>query len=398
MGARLGWVALAALGCTGPRGAAGPDASSTPTTPHPPLSLPATLATPSEVPPDALVHHDGRPVADPDDWRLHRRPDLLELFAHHVYGGSAVTADASGNEVVRTSVDGGTRIELEGQVEGLTLAIALWVPAGEGPFPVILGLNKCGNASVTLEPVLDGGGWQQDDCEGPGSRASYWDASQALAAGVGVATLHQSDIHPDDATYDDGVRRFATPDHHDPWGAIGAWAWGLSRAVDLLVEVPEVDAERIVAFGHSRRGKTALWAAAQDERIGGVWAHQSGTGGATLSRSYGGESVQAVTLLFPHWFAPTFATFAERETHLPVDQHQLIALAAPRPVLVTDGDDDFWADPDGAARSVELAAEVYDFLGADARPEQQRRPGGHDVRADDWALAIDWLRDLGWAP
>jgi len=365
---------------------------------HPPLTFPDALDAPSDEPPDALIHHDGRPVADADDWHTHRVPDLRELLHHYVYGGSVAPEAPVGGEVSRQALAGATRVELVGEVRGLTLTVAVWLPEGDGPFPVIFGLNKCGNPSVTDQAVLDGGGWQEASCEGPGSRASYWAIDTALARGVGVATIHQSDIHPDDASYDDGVRGWEQPDPtHDPWGAIGAWAWGLSRGVDLLVQVPEVDPDRIVLFGHSRRGKTALWATARDERIGAVWAHQSGTGGATLSRSTNGESVRAVTTLFPHWFAPTFATFADRERWLPVDQHQLLALAAPRPLLVTDGSDDLWADPDGAAASVALATEVYAFLGGEVAPVHALRPGGHDVRAEDWALALDWLTDLGWA-
>lgn len=145
-------------------------------------------------------------------------------------------------------------------------------------------------------------------------------------------------------------------------------------------------------MGHSRRGKTALWATAQDLRVDGVWAHQSGTGGQALSRHREGESIGAVTLLFPHWFDDVFPRFDGQETRLPLDQHLLLALAAPRPLRATDGDEDAWADPEGARMAVELAAPVFEALEG-PEPVWDLRPGVHDVTPQDWVDALAWLAE-----
>jgi hypothetical protein len=201
-----------------------------------------------------------------------------------------------------------------------------------------------------------------------------------MDAGWAVATVHQSDTAADD------------PDAIHPAPVVVSWAWGLSLAVDVLQTLDDVDPSRIAVFGHSERGKAALIAGAHDPRIAAVWAHQSGTLGAALTRTFDGESLGALTTSFPHGFTGRLSDFVDNELRLPVDQHLLLAQIAPRPLLVTDGVDDDWANPAGAQQAVELAGPVFALLEGPA-PTWQNRPGGNDVNDDDWETALSFLQE-----
>lgn len=261
--------------------------------------------------------------------------------------------------------------------------IRVWLRLPEGGGPVLLGVNKCGNAAVN--PAGQAPGWVEQEC---GDTDDTWFVDDAVAAGVGVATFHQSDVHPDDASQR-GIRDDFDlgGDPANAWAAVATWSWGLSVAMSALETLPDVG--DVYVWGHSRRGKAALWAAANDARFAGVWSHQSGTAGSAMARSYEGESIAILTAVFPHWFPEWFHAFADRETYLPFDQHLLIASIAPRRVLLTDGDDDAWADPAGTAWSAELAEVAFDTFGGSVTHEL--RDGDHEVLAEDWAAARAWI-------
>jgi hypothetical protein len=359
---------------------------------------------------------DGSAVETAEAWRNRRRPELKRLFAHYVYGYQPVAVPTGVREIKREPSFGGLvrYVELEvtyGDAPPATLS--LFVPPDVASPPVLLALNKCGNHSLSLEPAVTvGASWVDRPCgqapDNRGIRDASWPVEAIVSRGYALATVHESDIDPDDPFDErqDGVHPYfavEAPSADTRWGTLAAWAWGLSRMVDALEQVPDVDASRIATVGHSRRGKAALLAAALDERIAMTIPHQSGTGGATLSRSYGGESVFAITTFFPHWFDGLFAAFANEEPRLPIDQHLLVALVAPRPLMASEGLEDDWADPEGARLSVQAASPVYELLGPsgviisndgsfelDAQLTWQTRPGGHSLQASDWQRFMDF--------
>ncbi len=368
-----------------------------------------------ETPPDPLVSFFTKKTIDsPDAWRDERRGELLELFAHYVYGYAPELVSPEATEIARGELfDGAAEfVELELRYHPVARPITLLVvrPSGVVDAPVLLGLNKCGNHTLLDEPgprVSES--FTLSVCSrSRGSRAAMWPIEDVISRGYAVASFHESDIDPDepvDPRTDDGAQ-LHLPSGVSPdlaWGTIATWAYGLRLAVDALSAGDLIDATRIAVLGHSRRGKAALLAAAHDERIWLAAPHQSGTGGATLSRSKNGESVEIINQLFPHWFGAHFAAFGDNEERLPLDQHLLIALVAPRPVLVTDGSEDDWADPMGARAAVEAADPVYELVGSgglelDSDGEARLagklawhvRPGGHSLEPQDWTIVMDF--------
>jgi len=356
--------------------------------------------------PDALVMSDGRRVRSVRQWENERRPELLELFTREEYGRSPgkpenmsfellESGDAFGGLAVRKQV----RVRY-GQGKNDYLTLLLYVPKNAvAPVPAFLGINFKGNPAVADDPAIlmpessKISGYGVYEFSDRAAESGRWCAEKVLSAGYALATFDRADVDPDfDDNFCNGVHGMYPAPGPDGWGTIAGWAWGLSRALDYLETDPLVDASRVAVIGHSRLGKTALWAGATDTRFAMVISNDSGCGGAAISRRAFGETVSVINHSFPHWFCDNFNKYNDNEAALPFDQHELVALIAPRPVYVASASEDLWADPVGEGISAEEAAKVYALWGRRAvgRIGRHIRPGDHDITDYDWTLYLQF--------
>jgi (4-O-methyl)-D-glucuronate---lignin esterase len=357
--------------------------------------------------PDPLRLDDGEPVTTTAQWEDERRPELLAAFRRAVYGQGLPEPDAESFEVTSTSFPGGTRKRVEITVEG---------PEGTAAFEVTLFVPKTGGGPRGTVLMIDHRGAVGDD---PDRSSGYAPVSTVLAAGYAFASFSVAHIAPDDSrTYRRGMIDLFQPADRplprDAGRAISAWAWGASRAMDYLQTDPDLDPERVAVVGHSRGAKAALWAGAQDTRFAAVVANDSGSTGAKPARrgdgGVGAETVARITAAFPHWFPPAYAAYGDRVDELPVDQHELLALIAPRRVVLGSASGDRNADPEGEFLAYLAAAPVYELYGLGdtglasstwpPRPDRgfagpamayHLRSGDHGLTAADWDI---YLEDL----
>lgn len=360
-------------------------------------------------------------VRTTSDWEK-RRPLIKSILEDEIYGHmpeGGLTEITQKTVVEDGWLDGLAQVEEwqlevtpvyggESLSENAQLTVSLVMPVqGSGPFPVIMMETFCSRTSaVPVNPE------EADSMPGIITfvfgryicRPPYEDI---LAKGYAVAVIPSTDVVPDQS--DAGLaalQRLSPADSakEERWGAIAAWGWTFSRVVDALVEDERIDDEALIAWGHSRYGKAALLAAAYDERIDGVISHQSGTGGASLNRRKKGESIKAITDSYPHWFSTTYADFADHDEDMILDQHHLLALIAPRPVLLGNARRDVWSDPNGAFRAAKGATPAYKLYGKSGLdverldqfvPEDKlsfwMRSGTHGIVNEDWPAFFRFL-------
>ena len=382
---------------------------------------------PEYVLPDPLKMQDGTAVTSTGQWMEERRPELLELFRSEVYGHSAPRQEGQHFKVLNVDHNafGGlaTRKEIAlyfSADERLFMVILMYVPNDvKGPVPAFLTMNLAGNVSVNKDEGISEPteeqlhNWGVYGVPPRGYRQERYPLEMILSRGYALVTFYKNDVDPDyDDGFSNGVQKYIYrhdqnfPDG-DQWGSISAWAWGMSRAMDYLEEDGDVDASKVAVMGHSRGGKTALWAAAQDERFAMAISNCSGCTGAAISRRRKGETVRAIQVTFPNWFCTNYLKYMDNEDALPVDQHELIALIAPRPVYVASASLDRGADPKGEFLGIVGAMPVYRLFGYSGLestefPERPHssiggdrmgyhyREGKHDMLAWDWLHYLDF--------
>ena len=415
-------------------------------------SFAADFPAPADLPrqegfPDVLAARDGTAITSKEQWEKQRKPELRALFEHYMYGRQ-LGRPAGMKHTLRfedKAALNGTATVREFDVQlGLDHPVRLLVVtpnAPSGPRPCFLGLNFYGNHQVLAHPGIalpegwvrpnkDGTGGKKARDEDRGKQTDVWNVATIIQRGYAFASFFQSDLVPDDAPQATAaIAQLATaagvgkPEAGAETATIMAWAWGFSRMLDVLEKLPEIDARKVATVGHSRNGKTALLAAAYDERFALAIPSQAGCGGTGPSRvapelakkdAKGrgtAETIDVINKSFPHWFADNFKGFNEDPARLPFDQHCLAALCAPRPVLFSNATEDQWANPAGQFEMLKLADPVYRLLGVDGigqttQPEISKllpsrlgyfiRPGKHSMATEDWNAWLDyadrWLK------
>lgn len=380
--------------------------------------------------PDPLTTSKGAPVRDAAAWFGVRRPEIIRLFEENQYGKAPgrptdlhfdvydAGAPAFDGKAVRKQV----RITFAKDKSGPAIDLLIYTPAAaRAPVPLLLAISFSANGgAVDDSGVTPGMVWNAKEQKrlpyAPGGRSfGKLDVPALINAGLGVATFYYGDVDPDDVNgLSQGVRALylkpgQTRPDRDEWGTISAWAWGISRAVDYFETDRSVDASRIAIFGVSRLGKTVMWAGAHDTRIAATIASCSGEGGAALSRRNFGETIAHLTAStrYAYQFAANYGAFGGFPDTAPMDGNLLVALHAPRPLLLQTGTTDNWSDPKGEFLAAVDGGRVYrllgkEALGTDVWPAANQpilhdlgyfmHEGGHGTLPTDWPIFIDFLK------
>jgi hypothetical protein len=391
-----------------------------------------TIYDESKVPdyqiPDVLTRFNGGKVKTAKEWFKKQRPAILKNFTEEVYGkvpGTQLISDIKIRETSDKALNGQTirkqvSLFFKNKDRNLEVNVLLYLPKTDRKVPVFLAYNFTGNHAVFNDPNIRlTDSWvannpsvgiinNQVTEQSRASASDRWPVDEIIKAGYGLVTVYYGDIDPDKNDFSDGIqpffyRRNQTQPATNEWGSIAAWAWGLSRVLDYLEKDELVDASRVAVLGHSRLGKAALWAGANDPRFAMVISNESGCGGAALSKRIFGETVQTINTSFPHWFCDNFLKYNNNEAQLTVDQHMLLALIAPRPLYVASASEDLWADPRGEFLAAKYASSVYELLGLEGLPAKEMpevnkpvmgtigyhvRSGKHNLTQYDWQQYI----------
>jgi len=378
--------------------------------------------------PDVLTRFNGGKVKSGKVWLNKQRPEILKKFTDEVYGKVPGKLDISDVKIWETSKDAINGLAIRKQLSlffkkgdrSLEVNVLMYLPKSQQKAPLFLAYNFSGNHAVYNDPNIRlTESWVNNDPsvgiinnqvteQSRATASNRWPVEEIIKAGYGLVTVYYGDVDPDKNDFSDGIEPFfyqenQTRPKYDEWGSIAAWSWGLSRVMDYLEKDEQVDSKKVAVLGHSRLGKTALWAGATDQRFAMVISNESGCGGAALSKRKFGETVQRINTSFPHWFCGNFLKYNNNEEELPVDQHMLLALIAPRPLYVASAEGDKWADPRGEFLSAKYASAVYELFGLEGLPVKVMpevnhpvmgtigyhiRSGKHDLTLYDWQQYI----------
>lgn len=352
--------------------------------------------------PPLLITESGEEINSAEKWNEIRRGEILRLFEDNVYGLVPKDFDKIEFKVLEqndNTLNGKatykqTAVYVTRNNKVATIHIHTYIPNNvQKPVPVFLTINHRGIETMKVSADNE-----------------FWPAEEVINSGYAIAGFDVKDVAPDHKT--DYVNQILTklyPEHlHKPNGmrALGAWAWGASRSIDYFETDKAIDARKVIVVGHSRGGKAALWCGAQDERVAITISNESGSSGAKISRRNFGETVEVITRAFPHWFIPKYTDYANNEANLPIDQHMLLALMAPRAVYVASAADDLWADPKGQYLALVAAQPVFNLFNFETdfpenMPANNRqviqlplgfhnRDGDHNMNLFDWKQFVNF--------
>lgn len=358
--------------------------------------------------PDPLTAVNGTKIISAKIWTKIRRPQILELFRENVYGRIPATKYSKNFKVVnldRNAMNGASTlkqvdISISSEGKSLMIHLTLFVPNNvKKPVPVFLLIDNRGPENT--DPLRL-------------KKSEFWPAEEVIARGYAIAVFSNADVDPDN--YDEfknGIHGILDQGKRtgDSWGTIAAWAWGASRCMDYFETDRDINKKKVAVLGHSRGGKTALWAGAEDHRFSLVISNESGCGGAALARRKFGETVARINTSFPHWFCLNYRKYSDNENNMPVDMHMLLSLIAPRALYIACASDDLWGDPRGSYLALWHSLPVFRLLntGSDlpetmpALNEQVKsgkvgfhiRDGGHNLLLKDWNWFMDFA-DMVW--
>lgn len=356
--------------------------------------------------PELLLSQDSVKISTIEDWEKVRRPEILKFFEDNIYG--QVPKDFKRIKFKlknrdKKAMDGkATLREVEITViknkKSITINLIVFTPnKTKKPVPTFLVINHRGirTMDVTRE-----------------NKDGFWPAEVVINAGYGIAGFDVIDVAPDNnEKFTEGVLKLYPEqlEMNNGMGALGAWGWGASRAIDYFETYRFVDAKKIIVVGHSRGGKSSLWCAAQDKRVAIAISNDSGNSGAAISRRNFGETIEIIYQNFPYWFCSNYQQYGNNEDKLPIDQHMLLALMAPRAVYVGSAAEDLWADPKGQYLSLVEAQPVFNLYGIETnlpsqlpdvnkqiiRPKMgfHNRIGKHNMTPYDWQQYIKFADD-----
>ncbi len=368
--------------------------------------------------PALLLSNNGNAIKNKKDWEKIRRPEIAALVEKEIYGFvpdqkidcTSELLEQDNNAIGGTAIRKQIKLSFKRNNQTISVEMLVYLPKGKKHFPTFLGYNFNGNETIYPDAKIHASKAWTGNGKELGKDSLNWPVASIIQAGCGVATMYYWDIAPDKEDFSIGIYPlFYQPNQLRPsnneWGALAAWAWGLSRALDYLQTDKQVDGKRVIVIGHSRLGKASLWAGAKDQRFAGVISSGSGAMGVSISKDKKGETLSAVIKRFPRWNSTNFKKYLNQDSILPFDQHMVVAMLAPRPLYIASASEDQWADPSHEYLSAVLVSDVYHLYGYPTLSNKTSLPleqpiagrishhvriGKHDILPYDWNLYLQF--------